>query len=158
MAICKHIASQNSSYSDVLEYYSFKHKEDPKSGFYEPVLDADGLMQERDNYAIACLDPAGQEASPENWWLSCLQTNRAFGKNMDHKDRKQHQYVISHPEEDRPLLTMEDLLEEGKSFVRENLPSYDALIAVHMDTDNPHIHVASAPIRGKVNLLSKQQA
>ena len=41
----------------------------------------------------------------------------------------------------------EALLEEGKAFVRENLPGYDALIAVHMDTDNPHIHVAINSVR-----------
>ena len=39
------------------------------------------------------------------------------------------------------------MLEEGKAFVRENLPGYEALIAVHMDTDNPHVHVAINSVR-----------
>ena len=147
MAIVKHATSKNMSYGDVLDYFSYKHKEDTEHGLYEPVLDQDGLMQERDNYAVACLTPTGQEAPPENWWLSCMQTNLAFGKNQEKKDRKQHQYIISHPEEDRPLMTMEDLLEEGKAFVRENLPGYDALIAVHRDTDNDHIHIAINSVR-----------
>ncbi len=147
MAICKHLISRNSSYGDVFDYFSFKHREDPKTGLYEPLLDSNGLMQERENYAIACLNPYGQNASPENWWLACLKCNRAFGKNRDHSDRKQHQYVISHPQEDRPLMTMEDLLEEGKAFVRENLPGYDALIAVHRDTPNDHIHICINSVR-----------
>ena len=145
MAIVKHTTSKNMSYSDVLDYFSYKHKEE--HGLYEPVLDEYGLMQERDNYAVSCLDPYGREAPPENWWTACMQSNLAFGKNQEKKDRKQHQYIISHPEEDRPLLTMEDLLEEGKAFVQENLPGYDALIAVHRDTDNDHIHIAINSVR-----------
>ncbi len=145
MAIVKHATSKNMSYGDALDYFSYKHKEE--HGLYEPVLDEYGLMQERENYAIACLDPHGREAPPENWWAACMQTNLAFGKNQEKKDRKQHQYIISHPEEDRPLMTMEDLVEEGKAFVRENLPGYDALIAVHRDTENDHIHIAINSVR-----------
>ncbi len=32
--------------------------------------------------------------------------------------------MISHPEADTSLLTKEGLLEEGKAFIRENLPGY----------------------------------
>lgn len=42
---------------------------------------------------------------------------------------------------------MEDLLNEGKAFVRENLQGYDALIAVHRDTDNDHIHISINSVR-----------
>ena len=147
MAIVKHTTSKNMSYGDVLDYFSYKHKEDSKKGLYEPVLDAYGFMQEREDYAIACLDPQGQEADPEDWCFACLQTNLAFGKNMDKRDRKQHQYIISHPQEDRPKQTMEDLLAEGRAFVRENLQGYDALIAVHRDTDNDHIHICINSVR-----------
>ena len=76
-----------------------------------------------------------------------METNLRFGKNNTKAERKQHIYIISHPEADVPLLSKEALLEEGKAFVRENLPGYEALIAVHMDTDNPHIHVAINSVR-----------
>ena len=147
MAIVKHTTSKNMSYGDVLDYFTYKHKEDSARGLYEPILDSDGLMQPREDCAIACLNPQGLEADPGNWWYACMQTNLAFGKNQEKKDRKQHQYIISHPEEDRPKLTMEDLLEEGKAFVRENLPGYDALIAVHRDTDNDHVHICVNSVR-----------
>lgn len=53
MAIIKHHTSKNARYSDVLEYYSYKHQEDSRTGHYEPILDEYGLLKERDNYATA---------------------------------------------------------------------------------------------------------
>ena len=38
MAIIKHLSSKNARYSDVLDYYTKKHKEDEKTGHYEPIL------------------------------------------------------------------------------------------------------------------------
>ena len=142
MAILKHTSSKNASYGDALEYLKYKHHEDSKTGLYEPILDEYGLLQEREDYAICSLDGSGKEQDPELWAGSCMETNILFGKNNTKGERKQHIYVISHPEADIPLVTKEVLLEEAKAFVRENLPDYQALIAVHMDTDNPHIHVA----------------
>lgn len=135
MAIIKHVTSKNMSYNDVLDYFTYKHREDPERGSYEPILDEYGLLQERESCAIVCLDPYGRDADPRKWSLNCLKTNGRFGKNREKTDRKQHQYILSHPEEDRPKMTMEDLLEEGKAFARENLQGYDVLIAVHRDTE-----------------------
>ena len=53
MAIIKHVTSKNMSYSDVLDYFTYKHREDPERGSYEPILDEYGLLQERENCAIA---------------------------------------------------------------------------------------------------------
>lgn len=147
MAIIKHVTSKNMSYSDVLDYFTYKHREDTERGSYEPILDEYGLLQERENCAIVCLDPYGRDADPRKWSLNCLKTNGRFGKNREKTDRKQHQYILSHPEEDRPKMTMEDLVEEGKAFARENLKGYDVLIAVHRDTDNDHIHLAINSVR-----------
>ncbi len=147
MAIIKHRTSKNARYTDVLEYYSYKHKEDTKTEHYEPILDEYGLRQQRENYAVSYLTAQGMEADPELWAAACVKTNLAFGKNQSAKDRKSHEYIISHPEEDRPRMTMEDLLNEGKAFVRENLQGYDALIAVHRDTDNDHIHISINSVR-----------
>ena len=147
MAILKHSSSKNMSYGDAFDYLKYKHREDPKTGFYEPILDEYGLMQERENYALCYLDGHGSEKDPYLWAGSCMETNIIYGKNNTKGERKQHMYVISHPEADTPLLTKEALLEEGKAFVRENLQGYDALIAVHMDTDNCHIHIAVNSLR-----------
>lgn len=147
MAIIKHLSSKNARYSDVLDYYTKKHKEDEKTGHYEPILDEDGLMQERDNYAVGCLDPHGREADPNQWASACLQTNYLWQKNQDYEERKIHQYIISHPAEDRSKMTMEDLMEEGKAFARKYLQGYDVLLAVHRDTDNDHIHISVNSVR-----------
>lgn len=147
MAIITHNTSKNANYSDVLTYYSFIHKEDPQTGHYEPVLDEYGLLQERTCFAVACLDPYGRDSDPEQWAAACLRTNLAFRKNLTPNARKSHEYIISHPAEDRPKMSMEDLLNEGKAFVRENLRGYDALIAVHRDTDNDHIHISINSVR-----------
>ena len=149
MAIIKHRTSKNARYTDVLEYYSYKHQEDSRTGHYEPILDEYGLLQERENYAVAYISAQGNEDDPQLWVLACMRTNQAFHKNQSRKDRKSHEYIISHPEEDRPRMTMEDLLNEGKAFVRENLQGYDALIAVHRDTDNDHIHISINSVRAE---------
>jgi len=147
MAIIKHNSSKTAKYTDVLEYYSFKHTEDVNTGHYEPVLDEYGLIQERENYTVAYIAASGREDDPQNWAAACMRTNLAFGKNGNYEDVKNHEYIISHPAEDRPRMTMEDLLEEGKAFVRDNLQGYDALIAVHRDTDNDHIHITINSVR-----------
>lgn len=147
MAIIKHHTSKNARYSDVLEYYSYKHQEDSRTGHYEPILDEYGLLKERDNYATAYITAYGKEDDPYRWATACLKTNLAFRKNQGFNDRKIHEYILSHPAEDRPRMTMEDLLAEGKAFVRENLQGYDALIAVHRDTDNDHIHISINSVR-----------
>ena len=147
MAILKHKTSKNGSYTAVLDYDQYKHKEDSKTGFYKPILDEYGLLQYRDNYAVCYLNPYGQEGPPDDWAKACVDTNLRYGKNNTKGERKNHEYIISHPESDTPLLTKEMLLEEGKAFVRENLQGYDALIAVHMDTDNYHLHITVNSVR-----------
>lgn len=147
MALIKHRTSKNARYTDVLDYYSYKHEESQKTGHYEPQLDENGLMQERDNYSVAYVNAHGREEEPEKWAAACMKTNLQHRKNLAEGDRKSHEYILSHPTEDREKMTMEDLMEEGKQFVRENFPGYDCLIAVHRDTDNDHIHVSLNSVR-----------
>lgn len=147
MSIVKHVASHNVRYQKTVEYLRYRHREDPDRGLYEPVLDENGMLQARENCILICLNPAGTEVPPETWWLSCMKTNRQYRKNLDPNDRTQHQYIISHPAEDRPLITTEDLRAEGLAFARENLKGYDTLIAVHRDTENDHIHIVINSVR-----------
>lgn len=147
MAIVTHRTSKNARYSDVLDYYTYKHEESQATGHYEPIYDENGLLQERDDYAVAYVNAKGEEEDPERWSAACMKTNLQYRKNLAEGDRKSHEYIISHPAEDRQRMTMEDLMAEGKQFARENFPGYDCLIAVHRDTDNDHIHVSLNSVR-----------
>lgn len=141
MAIVKHKTSKNARYADVLDYYTYKHEESQQTGHYEPILDENGLMIERDDFAVAYITAQGEEADPELWAAACMRTNLLFRKNLDEGDRKNHEYIIAHPDEDN--MTVEQLLEEGRAFVRENLPGYDCLIGAH---DN-HVHITINSVR-----------
>ena len=147
MAIVTHRTSKNAKYADVLTYYSFRHKESQQTKHYEPILDEYGLMIARENYSVAYINAQGEEADPEQWATACVKTNILFRKNRDADDRKSHEYILSHPEEDREYMTMDDLLAEGKAFAKEYLNGYDCLIAVHRDTDNDHIHISINSVR-----------
>ena len=150
MAIITHRTSKNARYSDVLEYYSYKHKESSHTGHYESILDENGLMIERQNYAVVYVSVSGQEADPETWATACMKSNLLYKKNMGRDDRKNHEYIISHPTEDREKMSMEDLLNEGRTFVKTFFSGYDALFAVHRDTDNDHIHISINSVRSGV--------
>lgn len=149
MALIKHRTSKNAQYDDVLDYYTYQHEESQKTGHYEPILDENGLKKERENYSVAYINAKGQEDEPEKWAAACMRTNLQYRKNLDEGDRKNHEYIISHPAEDREKMSMKDLMEEGKQFARENFPGYDCLIAVHRDTDNDHIHVTLNSVRAQ---------
>lgn len=141
MAIVKHKTSKNARYADVLDYYTYKHEEDSITGHYEPILDENGLMIERDDFAVAYITAQGEEAEPELWASACMRTNLLFRKNLDEGDRKNHEYIIAHPAEDE--MTVEQLLEEGRAFAREYLAGYDCLIGAH---DN-HVHITINSVR-----------
>lgn len=141
MAIVKHKTSKNARYADVLDYYTYKHEESQQTGHYEPILDENGLMIERDDFAVAYITAQGEDADPELWAAACMRTNLLFRKNLDEGDRKNHEYIIAHPAEDE--MTVEQLLEEGRAFARENLAGYDCLIGAH---DN-HVHITINSVR-----------
>lgn len=147
MAIVKHNSSKNARYEDVLEYYTCRHREDNRTGHYEPILDEYGLMQTRSNCAALYLTADGTEAAPERWASACRRTNLRHGKNNKPGDRKSHEYILSHPAADRDKLSLDDLLEEGRAFAKAFLQGYDCLIAVHRDTDNDHIHISLNSVR-----------
>ena len=149
MAIVKHQVSKNADYGHIFDYYTLKHEEvqGPHGMIHKAVLDELGFVQPRDNYAVCYISATGEEKEPELWQSSCVRTNMLFKKNKDVEDRKSHEYIISHPAEDRPRMTMEDLLNEGREFAKKYFKGYDVLIAVHRDTDNDHIHISINSVR-----------
>lgn len=149
MAIVKHQVSKNADYGHIFDYYTLKHQEvqGPHGMIHKPVLDDLGFTQPRDNYAVCYISANGEEKEPELWQSACIRTNMLFKKNQAEGDRKSHEYIISHPEEDRPLMSMDDLVEEGRKFAQTYFKGYDVLIAVHRDTDNDHIHISINSVR-----------
>jgi len=145
MAILKHKVSKNKRYADVLDYYTFQHDESQATGHYEPILDENGLLQERENYAVAYITAQGEEAEPELWAAACMRTNLIHDKNMDEGDVKNHEYIIAHPVIDKLMsqMTNDDLMDEAKAFARKYLSGYDVLIGVH---DN-HAHITINSVR-----------
>ena len=101
MAIVKHSSSKNARYEDVLEYYTCRHREDSRTGYYAPILDKYGLMQPRSDCAALYLTADGTAAAPERWASACRRTNLCYGKNNRPSDRKSHEYILSHPAADR---------------------------------------------------------
>ena len=143
MAILKHKVSKNLRYADVLDYYTYQHDESQATGHYEPILDENGLMMEREHYSVCYITAQGEEAEPELWAAACMRTNLLHRKNMDEGDVKNHEYIIAHPKEDMAFMTDADLMDEGRAFVQKYLQGYDALLAVH---DN-HIHITVNSVR-----------
>lgn len=150
MAIVKHKVSKNARYADVLDYYTYKHEESQKTGHYEPILDENGLLQERDNYAVAYINAMGEEEDPTRWAMACMLTNRRFDKNHEEADRKNHEYIIAHPKDED--ITVEALLEEGRAFAREFFQGSDVLIGAH---DN-HVHITINSVRAERRGLEKE--
>ncbi len=102
MAILKHKASKNASYSGVQDYLTYKHKENQETGHYVPILDEFGLLQERANCVLAYINGYGEEGNPDDWVPACMETNLRWHKNNVKQDVKQHQCIntlllILHP-------------------------------------------------------------
>lgn len=145
--LIKHMPSRNASYQDALEYHLYIHREHPKTGHYEPVLDEHGLLQLRPNCRTFYITADGRDAPVERWAADCLRTNRRFHKNHRTKDIKNHHFILSFPAADRKKLTDEMLEQIARRYVRRYCHGHQALVSIHRDTDNVHIHVTINSVR-----------
>ena len=148
MAIIKHRVSKNSRAAKVVEYYTQVHRENQKTGHYEPVLDEYGLRQERKHCRTMYIDPQGRESSVDQWITDVNGTNRKYGKNKNYEDVKFHEFIISFPAEDREKLTDTQLEQIGRSFAKRYCEGHSTLISIHRDTENDHIHITINSVRG----------
>lgn len=82
-------------------------------------------------------------------------TRRKFHINST-DDRIGYHIIQSFNHEDD--ITPEQAHEIGEKLVKELYPDHEAVIATHIDRLHLHNHIVSAPIRGRVNPLSKRQA
>lgn len=143
MAIVRHFASKNSNYGDVLDYMKYVHKEHGnknKSGHYEPMLDENGLMIERENCEVLYVKSNGDLDDPEFFATDCYITNNKYGQNQTDTERKNHMYVLSFPPDDQDNLDMKKMKTIALKFARENFSGYQCLIGIHCDKDHYHIH------------------
>lgn len=72
MALIKHIAIKNVSYSDALAYLKFEHDEFTN----KPILDDNGEMIRRQFVMLE-----GINCTPKTYGSECTQLNRQYGKN-----------------------------------------------------------------------------
>ena len=96
MAILKHTSSKNAAYGDALEYLKYKHREDSKTGLYEPILDEYGLLEERENTLSCALDGHGREMDPESW-AGGLHGNQYPLRQEQHQGRAQAAHLYHQP-------------------------------------------------------------
>ena len=112
MAVIKHIAIKNSSYTAAVQYLSYKHDEYTN----KPILDESGNMILRDSFLLE-----GINCSPMTYGMECSRTNDHFGKNKDRSEIKAHHYIISFDPRDRDenVLTAEHAQELGLAFAKK---------------------------------------
>lgn len=144
MAIIKHIAIKNISYSAAASYLQFEHDEFTN----KPILDENGEMILRQNFEIA-----GINCTPETYGRECVQLNRQYGKNSSRAEIKAHHYIISFDPRDRAEngLTPEHAQELGMEFAKKHFPGHQILVCTHRDGHNSagniHVHIVFNSLR-----------
>ncbi len=144
MAVIKHIAIKNSSYTAAVQYLSYKHDEYAN----KPILDESGNMILRDSFLLE-----GINCSPTTYGMECSRTNEHFGKNKDRSEIKAHHYIISFDPRDRDEngLTAEHAQELGLAFAKKNFPGHQVLVCTHPDGHNSagniHVHIVLNSVR-----------
>ena len=144
MAVIKHIAIKNSSYTAAVQYLSYKHDEYTN----KPILDEFGNMILRDSFLLE-----GINCSPMTYGMECSRTNDHFGKNKDRSEIKAHHYIISFDPRDRDEngLTAEHAQELGLAFAKKNFPGHQVLVCTHPDGHNSagniHVHIVLNSVR-----------
>lgn len=140
MAIIKHIPVKNRYYSAAVEYLTCKFDEHTM----KPLEDAKGRIMMRENFLIE-----GINCKVDTFGAECIEVNRFYGKNNATKDVKAHHYIISFAPGDN--ITMQEVMNFGKQYVKKFLPGHQAILAVHPDghngTHNVHVHIVINSVR-----------
>ena len=79
-------------------------------------------------------------------------------KEQFHKTdgRQYYHFVQSFDQQDD--LAPHEVHAMGLELAQREFPNFEVLVATHVDTGHLHNHLVGAPIRGRVNPLSKRQA
>ena len=144
MAVIKHIAIKNQSYSAAIDYLQYKHDEFTN----KPILDEQGRMILRDEFIIE-----GINCSPTTYGIDCRRTNEKFGKNNTRSEIKAHHYIMSFDPRDRDEngLTPERAQALGMAFAEKNFPGHQVIVCTHPDGHNSagniHVHIVLNSVR-----------
>ena len=144
MALIKHIAIKNVSYSDALAYLKFEHDEFTN----KPILDEHGEMIGRQFVLIE-----GINCTPETYGSECVRLNRQYGKNNSRDEIKAHHYIISFDPRDKEDngLTPERAQALGMEFARKHFPGHQIIVCTHTDGHNKagniHVHIVFNSLR-----------
>lgn len=143
MAILKHIALKNANYGNAVRYLLYKH--DEQTG--KTILDEYGALQYRDDFILD-----GINCNPYTYASECMATNKAFGKNQDPNEIKEHHYILSFDPADLDRgLTKEKAQDLGMEFARKYFPGHQILVCTHTDGDNGsgniHVHIVLNSLR-----------
>lgn len=144
MALIKHIAIKNVSYSAALSYLKFEHDEFTN----KPILDEHGEMIGRQFVLIE-----GINCTPETYGSECVRLNRQYGKNNSRDEIKAHHYIISFDPRDKEDngLTPERAQALGMEFARKHFPGHQVIVCTHTDGHNKagniHVHIVLNSLR-----------
>ena len=144
MALIKHIAIKNVSYSDALAYLKFEHDEFTN----KPILDENGEMIRRQFVMLE-----GINCTPETYGSECTRLNRQYGKNNSREEIKAHHYIISFDPRDKEDngLTPQRAQELGMEFARRHFPGHQIIVCTHTDGHNKagniHVHIVFNSLR-----------
>ena len=144
MALIKHIAIKNVSYSDALAYLKFEHDEFTN----KPILDENGEMIRRQFVMLE-----GINCTPETYGSEYTRLNRQYGKNNSREEIKAHHYIISFDPRDKEDngLTPERAQELGMEFARRHFPGHQIIVCTHTDGHNKagniHVHIVFNSLR-----------
>ena len=144
MALIKHIAIKNVSYSDALAYLKFEHDEFTN----KPILDENGEMIRRQFVMLE-----GINCTPETYGSECTRLNRQYGKNNSREEIKAHHYIISFDPRDKEDngLTPQRAQELGMEFARRHFPGHQIVVCTHTDGHNKagniHVHIVLNSVR-----------
>ena len=144
MAVIKHIAIKNASYSASEDYLKYEHEEYTNKA----LLDEGGMMIEREGILME-----GVNCDLKSFSHECRELNEQYGKNNTRAEVKAHHYIISFDPRDRDEngLTVDRAQELGLEFTKKNFPGHQALVCTHPDGHNSagniHVHIVINSLR-----------
>lgn len=137
MAIVKHMSSKNSHYSDGVSYLTQQYDEK----INKPILDQDGLLQERDEYLISYIRSDGSYGDVHDWEKDCRMTDIKYNQNRSEGSIKTHHYVVAFEDDDN--VSLEDCQKFGEELAVEMFPGTGHLVSAHPG----HVHIIVHSVR-----------
>jgi len=137
MAIVKHMSSKNSHYADGVSYLTQQYDEK----LNQPILDQDGLLQERDEYLISYIKSDGSYGDIYDWEKDCRMTDIKYNQNRSEGAIKTHHYVVAFEDDDD--ISLEGCQLFGEKLAADMFPGTGHLVSAHPG----HVHIIVHSVR-----------